>query len=81
MKLLGSTKRKVTKDENGESAPCLETTEVVLVHCNIVKNNSQWYSRAFFPNKSFGQLPNKLYLPKKFIFLKTLNSEFSDIDV
>ena len=41
MKLLGSTKSKVTKDENGESAPCLETTEVVLVHCNIVKNNSQ----------------------------------------
>ena len=25
MKLLGSTKSKVTKDENGESVPCLET--------------------------------------------------------
>ena len=39
------------------------------------------FQSLFSYNKSFGQLPNKLYLPKKFIFLKTLNSEFSDIDV
>ena len=39
MKLLGSTKSKVTKDENGEDVPHLEITEVVLVHCNIVNNN------------------------------------------
>ena len=63
MKLLGSTKSKVTKDENGESAPCLETTEVVLVHCNIVKNNSQWYSRAFFPiiNRLVNYQTNYIY--------------------
>ena len=38
MKLLGSTKNKVTKDKNGENVPHLEITEVVLVHCNMVNN-------------------------------------------
>ena len=41
MKLLGSTKNKVTKNENGENVPHLETAEVVLVHCNIVNNDYQ----------------------------------------
>ena len=31
MKLLGSTKNKITKDNNGENVPHLEVTEVVLV--------------------------------------------------
>ena len=39
MKLLGSTKNKITKDENGETVPHLEITEVILVHCNIVNND------------------------------------------
>ena len=38
MKLLGSTKSKITKDKNGENVPYLESTEVVLTHCNA--NNS-----------------------------------------
>ena len=46
MKLLGSNKSKVTKDKNGENMPNLEITEVVLVHCNIVKNNYQQDSDA-----------------------------------
>ena len=41
MKLLGSTKNKIIKDENGENAPQLEITEVVLVHCSIVNNDCQ----------------------------------------
>ena len=41
MKLLGSTKSKITKDENDENVPYLEITEVVLVHCNTVNNNYQ----------------------------------------
>ena len=41
MKLLLSTKNKITKDKNGENAPHLEVTEVILVHCNIVSNNYQ----------------------------------------
>ena len=41
MKLLGSTKKKITKDKNSENVPHLEITEVVLVHCNIVNNDYQ----------------------------------------
>ena len=41
IKLLGSTKKKITKDKNGENVPHLEITEVVLVHCNIVNNDYQ----------------------------------------
>ena len=59
MTLLGSTKNKITKDENGENVPHLEITEVILVCWNIVNNDYQQDSRflyTFVPNKSFGQL-------------------------
>ena len=39
MKLLGSTKSKITKDKNGENVAHLEITEVVLIHCYIVNND------------------------------------------
>ena len=39
MKLLGSTKDKITKDKNCENLPHLEITEVVLVDCNMVNND------------------------------------------
>ena len=39
MKLLGSIRSKITKDENGENVPHLEITEVVLAHCNVVNND------------------------------------------
>ena len=61
MKLLGSTKSKITKDENGENVPHLKVSEAVLIHCNIVNNNYHQDSRVlctFAPNKSFGQLLN-----------------------
>ena len=45
MKLLGSTKNKITKDKNCENVPHLEINEVVLVHCNIINNNYQQDSR------------------------------------
>ena len=41
MKLLGSTKTEITKNENGENVPNLEITEVVLVQCYIVNNDYQ----------------------------------------
>ena len=41
MKLLRSTKNKITKDKIGENVPPLEITEVVLVHCDIVNNDYQ----------------------------------------
>ena len=59
VKLLGSTKNKITKDKSGEKVPHLEITEVVLVHCNIVNNDYQQDSRVlytFVPNKPFGSL-------------------------
>ena len=59
MKLLGSTKNKITKDKNGENVPHLEITEVILVHCIIVNNDYQQDSRVlytFVPNKPFGSL-------------------------
>ena len=59
MKLLGSKKKVVDKDKNGENVPELESVEVVLVHCNLVKNDYQHTSKVLFtfvPNKEFGQL-------------------------
>ena len=82
MKLLGSAENKITKDKNGENAPHLEITEVVLVHCNIVNNDCQQDSRVlytFIPNKPFGSLFE--VSPTNHIFLKTLNSEFQTIEV
>ena len=41
MKLLGSSKKDVDQDTNGEDVPKLESVEAVLVHCNLVNNNYQ----------------------------------------
>ena len=63
MTLPGSTKSKITKNKNVENVPHLEITEVVLTHCNIVKNDSQQDSRflhTFVTNKLFGQLLDTL---------------------
>ena len=78
MKLLESTKSKITKDKNGENVPHLENTEVVLLHCDIVSNDYQQDSRIlykFIPNESFGQLLD--VSPKNSILLKTFDSECS----
>ena len=82
MKLLGSTKNKIIKDENGENTPHLEITEVMLVHCNTVNNDYQQDSRVlytFVPNKTFGSLLE--ISPTNHTFLKTLNSEYDEIKV
>ena len=77
MKILGSTKSKITKNGNGKNVPSLGITEIILVNYSIVNNNYQQNSRVlytFVPNKSFGQL---LHIsPKYFIFLKTFDSDF-----
>ena len=81
MKLLGSTKSKITKHKKDENVPHLEITEV-LVHCNIVNNDYQQNSRVlytFVPNKLFGQLLD--ISPTNFILLKTFSSEFAYIEV
>ena len=77
MKLLGSTENKITKDKNVENVSHLEIIEVVLVHCNIVNNDSQQDSRqlyTFLQNKQFGSV--LVSSTKNHIFLKTFNSEF-----
>ena len=77
MKLLGITKSKITKDENGETVPHLENTEIVLIYCNIINNDYQQDSRVlytFVANKLFGQLPD--ISTKKFMFFKRLTQNF-----
>ena len=57
MKFLGSTKKDVDNDKDEEIVPKLESVEVVLVHCNLVKNDYQHTSKVLFsfvPNKQFG---------------------------
>ena len=82
MQLLGSSKKVVDKNKDGEIVPRLETAEVVLVHCNLVNNNYQQASKVLFtfvPNKQFGQLIIiTLHSPT---MLKTTNAEFSFIEI
>ena len=82
MKLLGSTKKDVDKDKNGENVPKLESVEVVLVHCNLVKNDYQHTSKVLFsfvPNKQFGQLIN--ISPHSLTMMNTVNTKFSFVEV
>ena len=77
MKLLGSTKKDVDKDKDGENVTKLESVEVVSVHCNLVNNIYQQASKVLFtfvPNKQFGQLIT--ISPHSLMMLKTTNVEF-----
>ena len=76
MKLLGSTKNKIRKKENGDHIYYLEITVETLIHCNVVNDSHQQNSRfldTFAPNKLFGQLLDTLI--KDFTFLKTFDSD------
>ena len=80
MKLLGSTKRKITNDKNGENMPYLEITEVLLIHCNVVNNSYLQNLRVlytFVPKKSLGQLLD--ISPENFMFLKTFDSKIKTL--
>ena len=82
MKLLGSTKKVVDKDKNGENVSKLESVKVVLVHCNLVKNNYQHASTilfSFVPNKQFAQLLN--ISPHVCTMMNTINTKFSSVEV
>ena len=82
MKLLGSTKKICDEDKDGENAPKLESVEVVLIHCNLVKNDYQHSSKVLFsfvPNKQFGQLIN--ISPNALTMMNTINTEFSFLEV
>ena len=82
MKLLGSGKRDVDKDKDGENVPKLESVEVLLVHCNLVKNDYQYASKVLFTsaqNKQFGELIN--ISPHSLTMMNTINVEFSFVEV
>ena len=82
MQLLGSSKKVIDRNKDGEIVPRLETVEVVLVHCNLVNNNYQQASKVLFtfvPNKQFGQLITiTTHSPA---MLKTTNAELSFIEI
>ena len=80
--MLRSTKKDVDEDKGGEIVPKLESVEVVLVHCNLVKNDYQHTSKNLFrfvPNKQFGQLIN--ISPHSLTMMNTVNTEFSYVEV
>ena len=82
MKLLGSTKKDVYKDKDGEDVPKLESVEVVLVHCNLVNNSYQKASKVLFtfvPNKQLSQLFT--ISPHLLTMLKTTSAEFQSIEL
>ena len=82
MKLLGSTKKDVDQDKDGENVPKLESVEVVLVHCNLVNSNYQQASKVsftFVPNKQFGQLTS--ISPHSLTMLNTTSTEFLFVEV
>ena len=57
MKLLGSTKSKITKDKNSDNVLYLKITEIVLIHCKIVNKDYQQDSKVLYilvPDKSCG---------------------------
>ena len=47
MILLGNGKKDVGKGKHSENVPKLESVKVVLVHCNLVKNDYQHTSKSF----------------------------------
>ena len=60
----------------------LEFVQVILVHCNLVKNNYQNSSKlllTFAPNEEFGQLIN--ISSHSLTMMNTANTEFSSVDV
>ena len=82
MQLLGSLKKDIDQNKNGELVPRLETVEVLLGHCNLVNNNYQQASEVLFtfvPNKQFSQLIT--ITPHSRTMLKTTNVEFSFIEI
>ena len=82
MQLLGTSKKVIENNKDGEIVLRLEAAEVVLVHCNLVNNSYQQASKVLFtflPNKLFGQLIT--ITPHSPTMLKTTNAEFSFIEI
>ena len=75
-------KKDVDSDKNSENVPKLESAEVVLVHCNLVKSDYQHTSKVLFSfvrNKQFGQLIN--ISTHSLTMMNTVNTEFSFVEI
>ena len=82
MRLLGSSADTIDSDKNSKLVPKLESVDLVLVHCNLVNNSYPQSSKVLFtfvPNKKYGQLITAS--PNSLIMLKTINTEFSFIEI
>ena len=80
--MLGGTIKDADKNKDAENVRKLESLELVLVHCNLVKNDYQHTSKVLFsfvPNKQFGQLIN--ISPHSLTMMNTVNTEFSSVEV
>ena len=74
--------KNVDQDKGGGNVPKLESVEVALVHCNLVKSDYQHTSKVLFTfvtNKQFGQLIN--ISPRYLAMMNTINTEFSFAEV
>ena len=82
MRLLGSLTDTIDGDKNSELVRKLESVNLVLVHCNLVNNSYQQASKVLFTfvsNKKYSQLIT--VSPETLIMLKTVNTEFSFIEI
>ena len=82
MKLLGSTKKDVDSDKIYENVPKLQSVEIVLVHCKLVKNDYEHTSKVLFSfvsNKQFEQLIN--ILPQSLTMMNTLKNIFKNMKI
>ena len=82
MQLLESSKKGIDQNKDGKTVRRLEMVEVVLVHCNLVNNNSQQSSKVlltFLPNKNFGEIIT--ITPHSPTLMKTTNTKFSFAEI
>ena len=70
MKLLGSTKNIIDSDKNSENVPRLENVELDYYYLLLF---------TFVPTKQYGKLIS--ISPHSLVFLKIMNTEFSEIEV
>ena len=72
----------IDKDKNNKNVPQLDQVEYVLLHCNIVQNDSLLNSKLlyeFVPDQSFGKLIS--VKPPVFTQCKTTDSIFDYIEI
>ena len=82
MKLLGSTKRDVDQNKDGQNVAKLESVKVALVPCHLINNNYQQASKVLFTFVPHKQLEQLITIARySFTMLKTTNTDFSSIQI